>query len=226
MENPWIRLPDNPPFILPCDAESINVFNNRQRNTPFEIILDEMPSPYIGDPESPVVFLNLNPGYLVDESRSPSISHFRKIVRANLLHQFYEYPFYVLDQSLEGTPSGYGWFSQKFNPLMRIAGVNARDLSQKIFLVEYFPYRSQKCAQKWKNGILPSQKYAISLIEKAISRKAVIVIMRGESSWFGVAPTLEKYLNRYTLHNPQNVTISGGNLCAKGFWDIVEILRK
>ena len=144
MENPWLQLSDNPPFILPCDRESIDVFNSRQRSTPFEIILDEMPSPYIGDPESPVVFLNLNPGYSADESNSLRISRFREIARANLRHQFYDYPFYVLDQSLQGTPSGYEWFSQKFNPLMLATRMNAQDLSKKIFLVEYFPYRSKK----------------------------------------------------------------------------------
>lgn len=170
MENPWLQLPKESPLVLPCDKGAIDVFNGRQHKTPLEIILDEIPSPYIGDPDAPVVFLNLNPGYSPDESNSPNISRFREIARANLFHQFYEYPFYVLDSSLKGTPAGYEWFSQKFRPLMYATGMNAKDLSQKIFLVEYFPYRSQK--YKRNGSALSSQKYSIYLIEKAIAREA------------------------------------------------------
>lgn len=224
MTNPWLQLPKKSPFVLPCDIESINMFNSRQCSTPFEIILDEMPSPYIGNPESPVVFLNLNPGYSPNESNSPNISRFREIARANLLHQFYDYPFYVLDPSLNGTPSGYEWFSQKFRPLMYATGMNAKDLSQKIFLVEYFPYRSQK--YKRNGSALSSQKYSIYLIEKAIAREAIIVIMRSKSFWLSVVPNLEKYLNCYTLHNPQNVTISENNLSTEEFEAVIKSLRE
>jgi len=222
MENPWLQLSKESPFILPCDKEAINIFNNKKHDTPFEIILNEMPSPYIGNPEAPIVFLNLNPGYSPDESLSPKISHFREVARANLLYQFYDYPFYVLDPSLKGTPSGYEWFSQKFGHLLRAVNMSPMDISKKIFLVEYFPYKSRQCSLKWKKEILPSQKYAISLVEKAIARQAMIVIMRGEGPWLNAVLTLKEYSNRYTLHNPQNVTISENNLGKEGFWAVVK----
>jgi hypothetical protein len=227
MENPWIQIPEEPPFVLSCDRAIIDAFNSQKYGTPFEIILDEIPSPYIGDPESPVVFLNLNPGYSPEESRNPKISLFREVARANMLHQFVDYPFYVLDPSLKGTPSGYEWFSQKFGPLLRAArtkGMNPVDVSKKIFLVEYFPYKSQQCASKWKGDILLSQKYAVSLVEKAINRQATVVIMRSEKPWLNAVPSLENYQNRYTLHNPQNVTISENNLGWKGFQSVIESL--
>jgi hypothetical protein len=229
MENPWIQIPEESPFVLPCDMGIINAFNSQKRNTPFEIILDEIPSPYIGDPESPVVFLNLNPGYSPEESRSPKISLFREVARANMLHRFFDYPFYVLDPSLKGTPSGYEWFSQKFGPLLhaaRVRGMNPMDVSKKIFLVEYFPYKSQRCAPKWKGDTLPSQKYAISLVEKAIIRQATVVIMRSEKPWLNAAPSLRNYPNRYTLHSPQEVTISEKNLGWKGFQSVIESLER
>lgn len=226
MENPWLQLPKEPPFILSYDAESINIFNSKKHNTLFEIIVDEMPSPYIGDPEAPVVFLNLNPGYSPNESLSPKVSNFREVARANLLHQFYDYPFYVLDPSLKGTPSGYEWFSQKFSPLLHAVNMSPMDISKKIFLVEYFPYKSQQCSPKWKKNILPSQKYAISLVEKAIARQAMIIIMRGERPWLNAVPLLKEYPNRYTLHNPQNVTISENNLGKEGFWNVVKKICK
>lgn len=224
MTNPWLQLPKESPFVLPCDIESISIFNNRQRNTPFEIITEEIPSPYIGDPDASVVFLNLNPGYSPNESNSPNISRFREIAMANLLHQFTDYPFYVLDPSLNGTPSGYCWFNQKFSPLMRAVGMSAKDLSKKIFLVEYFPYRSKKF--KWNGGILPSQKYAISLVEKAIAHEAIIVIMRSEKFWINAIPILKNYQKSYKLHSPQNVTISENNLGAEEFGAVIKSLRE
>ncbi len=226
MENPWIQLPKGPPFILPCDKKLIDVFNGRQHNTPFEIILNEIPSPYIGSPEAPIVLLNLNPCYSSDESNHPEIARFREIARANLLHKFYEYPFYVFDPKLKGTPSGYKWFCQKFGPLVCATGMSYQEISKKLFLVEYFPYKSLRCSPKWKQGILPSQKYAISLIEKAIARKAIIIIMRSERLWFDALPILKEYSNCYTLHNPQNVSISENNLGVGGFRVMLGNLRK
>lgn len=222
MTNPWLQLPKKPPFVLPCDIESISIFNSRKRKTPFEIIDTEIPSPYIGNPESPVVFLNLNPAYSQEESESPQIVQYQKIARMNLLHQFTDYSFYVLDPSLNGTPSGYCWFNQKFSPLMRATGMNAKDLSKKIFLVEFFPYRSKKF--KWNGGVLPSQKYAISLVEKAIAREAVIVIMRSEKFWINAIPILKNYQKSYKLHSPQNVTISENNLGKKKFGAVIKRL--
>jgi len=224
MKNPWLQLSKDSPFILPCDAKLINIFNNRWCDTPFEIILDEIPSPYIGNPESPVFFLNLNPAYSLEESNSPLINQYRKIARNNLLHEFKDYPFYVLNPLLVGTPSGYCWFKEKFNPLIKAINISKQEISKKIFLAEYFPYRSKK--YKWGNDILPSQKYTISLIEKAIVRNAIIVIMRGRKLWFSLMPALKKYPNCYILHSPQNVTISEKNLGVDGFKIVVESLRK
>lgn len=222
MENPWLQLPKEPPFILPCDADAIKYFNARQRDTRFKIMLNEIPSPYIGNPESPVVFLNLNPACSPEESNSPQIAQYRKVARMNLLHQFINYPFYVLDPSLEGTPSGYGWFKQKFDPLVHATNMSDRKVSGRIFLVEFFPYRSQKC--NWKGGILPSQAYAVSLVEKAIAHHAVIVIMRSKRFWINAVPALNESLNRYILHSPQNVIISENNLGIEGFQTVTEKL--
>jgi len=227
MKNPWLQLQKKAPFVLSCDAKLIDEFNRDWSNTQFEIILSETPSPYIGDPEAQIVFLNLNPGYSpyeINESSSLKISHCDEIARENLLHKFYDYPFYVLDPSLAGTPSGYEWFNQRFSPLIKAAGMNTKELSKKIFLAEFFPYRSKKF--KWVGSILPSQEYVVSLVEKAISRQAIIVIMRGEKLWFSAIPTLEKYYNRYTLHSPQNVTISEKNLGKEGFKVVIENLLK
>lgn len=222
--NPWTKLPSNAPFILPEDLDAIDNYNRRWVGTPYEILLGEIPSPYIGDPKASVILLNLNPGYSPDEQESPNIVYFREIARANLIHQFHDYPYYVLDPSLEGTPSGYTWFMQKLGPLMRAANLTAQELSKKLFTVEYFPYHSVKYG--WQSGVLPSQKYATHLVREAISREAIIVVMRGKNTWMEAIPELIKYPKVYTLNSHQNVIISKNNLGEESFNFIVEKLRE
>lgn len=223
MENPWLQLPKEPPFVLPCDADVIGQFNARQRRDEFKIVLDEIPSPYIGDPESPIVFLNLNSACSPEESDSPQISQYRKIAQMNLFHQFGEYPFYVFDPSLEGTPSGYKWFYKRFSHLIHDSGKNEKELSKKIFLIEYFPYRSKN--YRWKHGILPSQEYSISLVKKAIARRAIIVMMRSKKLWVNAVPELNEYPNLYILHSVRNVIISEKNLGSERFQAVIEKLN-
>ena len=222
MENPWLKLSEDMPFILPSDIDKINDFNLKQKDNKYKIILDEVPSPYIGDPNALVVFLNLNPSHSPEESKNQNCNKYKEIARMNLIHKFADYPFYVLDPSLRGSPSGFDWFKQKFNPLIQSSRLSDKEISNKLFLIEYFPYRSQK--YNWKNDLLPSQYYSFSLVKSAIDRKAIIVIMRGTNLWFNTVPELKNYENLYILHSCQNVTISENNLGYKGFWEIINKL--
>ena len=221
--NPWKKLSNLAPFVLSEDKELVDAHNNRYRGTPYEILLNEIPSPYIGDPKAPVVLLNLNPGYSPSDQESPNLMRFREVAKANLFHQFYDYPYYVLDPSLKGTPSGYVWFMQKLGPLMRATNLTAQELSKKLFTVEYFPYHSVKYG--WRNGILPSQKYAIYLVKEAIMREAIIVIMRGKNIWTEAIPELIKYPKVYKLNSPQNVTMSEKNLGHEVFFKVIKQIK-
>lgn len=222
MENPWLNLSEQSPFILSSDIEKIQLYNLKQKDDMHRIVLEELPSPYIGNPHAPVVFLNLNPAYSPDESQCSNYSKYKEIAKINLSHKFSDYPFYVLDPSLKGSPSGFEWFKQRFNPLIQSSGLSDKKISDKLFLIEYFPYRSQK--YNWKNDLLPSQYYSFSLVKSAIDRKAIIVIMRGTNLWFNTVPELKNYENLYILHSCQNVTISENNLGYKGFWEIINKL--
>jgi len=223
MLNPWEKLPDTSPFILPEDEELIDAYNNRYQGTIYEVLLNEIPSPYIGDPKAPVILLNLNPGYSPNDQVSQKLENFRKVAKANLFHQFYNYPYYVLDPSLEGTPSGYAWFMQKLNPLMRATNLTAQELSERLFTVEYFPYHSVKYG--WCNGILPSQKYTINLVEEAIIRGAIIIIMRGKKIWLEAISELIKYPKVYTLNSQQNVTVSERNIGSEAFSEVINKIK-
>ena len=62
MQNPWLSLPEAPPFVLACDHQIILNFNNRAK-TEHLIHLEFLPAPYSGNPEAKILLLNSNPGF-------------------------------------------------------------------------------------------------------------------------------------------------------------------
>ena len=92
MENPWIDLPDSPPFVLSDEYDSIRSFNEKT-NEIQKIRLELIPEPYLGNPNSPIVLLNLNPGFMEEEIIFHlSDLYFISESRKNLLHLEQVYP--------------------------------------------------------------------------------------------------------------------------------------
>lgn len=222
MKNPWPHLIYKAPFVLIEDKPYLDLFNSRYHGSNKEIMLNQLPSPYIGDPKAPIVLLNRNPSY--DEEEKNSVS-FLEIAGANFAHKFFDYPFYPLNPKLEGTPSGYEWWKEKLTPLIYATGLDELNLSKKLFCGEYFPYHSK--IYGYGNKILPSQKYGWSLVESALTHGALVVIMRGKKDWYNAVPLLAKYPKQvFILHNPRNVIISKNNLGKEAFDLVVKKLQE
>jgi len=63
MPNPWLRLPERAPHILPEDEAAVTTFNSRLRaDDDRRFDLELMPEPFIGCRRAPVVILMHNPG--------------------------------------------------------------------------------------------------------------------------------------------------------------------
>lgn len=221
MKNPWTHLPNAAPYIIPEDEHIIGTFNAKQDGTDKEIMLSEIPSPYIGNPKAPVVFLNLNAAYDPKESQHHIIGLYREAAKKNLLHELEDYPCYVFNPALSGTPSGYKWFTKKFAPLMMASGINEHEFSRRVFIAEYFPYKSKKFGWKEKD-LLYSQKYTFDLVERAVERGSLIVSMRSYKLWCEAVPSLQKYEQVFRLNSPQNVIISENNLGYEAFSKLVD----
>lgn len=224
MESPWKDLPKIAPFILAEDNTGVSDFNTRAKGTAFEIMLDQMPQPYIGDPYAPVLLLNLNPGYAPDASSHLTQKLFAETARINLDHVFGEYPFYPLDPALAGSPSGHEWWSLILGPLIRASGRPAQEVSRKVFCAEYFPYHS--VSYKWGEDLLPSQRYTVHLVEDALNRGAQVVIMRSRKLWEHAVPALIHNPNVYVLKNPQRTFISEGNMDEGAFKKVTQLVRE
>jgi hypothetical protein len=99
MKNPWLSLPKKPLFVLSCDRHAILSFNRTARDE-YRVHNEELPEPYTGNTSANIVLLNLNPGFYERNEvfhQNDSFVSFAKMHRANLFHEYLEYPFYHLD---------------------------------------------------------------------------------------------------------------------------------
>jgi hypothetical protein len=215
MLNPWVDLPVEAPFVLAEDAPLLP--RAMERRT--DIMLDILPEPFVGNPETArVVFLLLNPGYVPEDLEINKDPYFVRQNRANLLHQA-QPSFYYLDPRLSYS-GGYIWWKKKLNGLVR-AGFGLDELAEKIMCVEYLPYHSVN--YKHSKQILPSQRYSFELVRRAVEQGKVIVMMRSERIWLEAVPELAGY-DYIKLRNPQNTAISPGNMPPEAFDRLIAAL--
>ena len=114
--NPWSKLPTVPPYILDLDKPVID--NNKDKfNENTELHFELLPEPFLGNPLSPVVLLNLNPGYSPDDITYHQQPAFIKLSQANLNHQISDYSFYLLNPSVSAP--GRVWWEKKLRNLIR-----------------------------------------------------------------------------------------------------------
>jgi hypothetical protein len=218
IENPWLKLPREAPYVLSDDHALVMEFNLRATQES-QIRLGLLPEPFLGNPLAPVVLLGLNPGFNESDQRFHDNPVFAKRSKGNLLHDLSEeFPFYLLDPELSESP-GHKWWNKHLGPL--IEKTNISSVARGVLCIEFFPYHSKKFG--YRKAVLSSQMYNFQLVRNAIERNAVIILMRGERFWRDQVPELEGRC--YRLNSVQNVTISPKN-CAGGFEKAVQALQR
>jgi hypothetical protein len=215
VENPWKQVTSEN-RVLEKDKEIVEAFNRKYSNKPNFILQKQLlPEPFIGDPQSPVYLLGLNPGYSKGDDERHVNPIFIERLLANLRHEIHTCPFYYLDrrETFANSP-GAMWWRRKCKWL--IEEVGEEHLARNIFCVEYFPYHSKnykdlpKAISPTKNVL--SVNYSIFLVRKAINEGKVIVAMRKSKDWVQLVPELETYPNLISLFNHRNVVLSPGNM--------------
>jgi hypothetical protein len=180
-DNPWRRLPGEPPYVLPEDQTKAETFNRemkRKGRPNFVLHFDMIPEPFVGCPKAPVVLLGNNPGVESSEAKADRCKPaFADRMRNNLLHRLSDdYPFLYLDPSPDIPPRSRTWWERKLKSLFREFGpdqdVARRILARSILAVEFFPYVSHRF--RLGRLSLPSQRYSFDLVRKAMGRKAFI----------------------------------------------------
>lgn len=213
IKNPWLDLPDFAPYAVPADRPLLERFNRKWgEGSKRYIDLELPPDPIIGlREEAPIVVLSANPG------RSPGdYDHFQ---RPGAAHAALEdarspigSPVRWLDDDLQDTPGG-SWWRRLLGGWWRL-GYDYDDLARKFLLLEFHGYHSQ--VRYPLPDVLPSQYYGFHLVERAIERDAVVVILRARKPWLQGVPKLTDYKRLTATKSPQAASIGPGNLDSTG----------
>ena len=197
---------DDAQWLLECDAEIINEYNEKNRGTDYEFKLGMRPEQFNGNPlTSKVIILSLNPGYVyrVNNLYARLLQNVHPIAEAVMQHK---------DEQLQLTAKSFfcprnhnntnGMLSYRdahcalddwywydiFAKFREDAGLPDEDnindvIFDNVALVQYVGYLSKS----WKAlpRILPSQEFTRTLIHYLALRKkdVLFVVSRSEALW-------------------------------------------
>ena len=216
--NPWLLLPNQPTYWREIDYKSIVNFNNLYNGTQYEIIGHILPEPFVGSPDAVIILLNLNPGFAGNQAHLETMGNpnFVNDSLLNLSHQINN--FFLLHHH----GPGQDWWTRKFKYIIQNFGLNKTD---NFMCIEWFPYSSEKFhSNYWRRNSLPSQAYSFDLVRKFMKEGRLIVMMRSENLWIETIPQLQNYQNLIILNNPQNPSISPGNMSPPDWQKILNII--
>lgn len=204
--NPWTRPLCEPPYVLPEDRAVVDRWNaSLDAGDPKRIELHVLPEPFLGYHDAPVLVLMANPG---------SVPADRRIDRGWLTEANQRSlaapcgtPMYCLDDRAATFPGGQ-WWREATRGLLA-PGRTFADLARKILVVQYHGYHSARPSPLWE---LPSQDFAVSLVTRAMSRDAAIIIGTASPFWRSHVPGLSSYRSLVAKNSPQTRSLSPGNL--------------
>jgi hypothetical protein len=224
MENPWVKLPDSPPYLLECDRLAVEKYNAKPTRKREQLIRTiRFPEPFQGDVNAPVVVLTGNPRSNAEDERSAeeffrTNSNALRIARNNLLHQPSDYPWWTIDPASSGF-RGHTYWSDHLRELIEAVGVDGRrTVSRRVLCVESFPYHSEVGGNF---PALTSQQYSNYLVQRSVERGAVIILLRKLAFWQKAVPQLVGYSRLFCGKSPERGYVSPGNLPTEG-WDMAE----
>lgn len=225
MQNPWVNISWQN-TVTDCDKSIIYPAYCAENG----IDISTLPEPFSGNINSHVVCLNLNPGIGKCDACFRFDKTFLKETQ-EMLNQNLKSPkttrqyMWFVDVRCKngGLHDGCEWWKKKTKDL-----VNAIQIPLNIFVIEYFPYHSR---HSFSFPSLPSDDYRNDLLDDALNKGKLIVIMRGERLWYGIqdrsiGQRLKNYSNLIALSNPRNISFSPNTIGAKNWNLLINELKK
>ena len=211
--NPWVALPQTPPYILPQDKAALKRYGISADALGWR--LDLLPVPWIGSTaEASVVLLTLNPS-LGDVAREKSDLDFRKAYWRNLK---FKARFLWLDERFRGS-DGYEYWAQLLKTPIESFGND--HLSRRIMCVQYSPYRSKTYVDS--RCVIPSQLFSWAMARRAVEDGRLVVVQRSWRLWVSAVPELADY-PCIRLRNVRRPFLSEGNMSASDWARFVSAL--
>ena len=219
MLNPWLNFESasavkSGEYLHDLDKAQVVMYNLKARSDSRKLLTHMLPEPWAGAIDAPVVVLQGNPGANEDEARldwRPTAAQ-RQAALATLAGEKLDYPLYWLDPKLSSTDGGR-WSEQRLKKLIEAAGRDS--VSRSLLLLETYAYHSRQFASRITS--LPTQQYTDYLLQQAIARDALVVIVRSKKYWMEKVPALAEHEMRglvLTTSSWQNASLSPGNLKA------------
>ena len=116
MMNPWLAIPDQPPYIAPEDGDLLRRVANRLRDR-YDLKLDLLPQPWTGNVNTADIFLlTLKPGFSHDDDIEIRDPDYHEQWRLALSFET-RVPFYFLDPAFQGT-GGYRYWNKRLRDLI------------------------------------------------------------------------------------------------------------
>jgi hypothetical protein len=223
VDNPWTNLKlDEPRFVLDCDQNFVEAHNKWARPE-HKIMVDSIPEPFIGNPETArVVFLSLNPGHEDEDAVNHQRSDIRELMLNNLGHRGKQYPFYPRHPAFQGTGVQQYWDCYT-KDLHKDASLDDRTFAERILIIEWFPYHSKRCSLR--PGVkCESQKYNFWLASKMIATPGVEVLgLRSRGHWLREG---REYSGVPFIFNRQRPWITRGNMDASVYDRLLSALTR
>jgi hypothetical protein len=222
--NPWLQLPESPPYVLPEDADYVRAWNevSGRQNERRLLRLDVLPDPFVGRRDAPLVVLALNPGWAGSEAEDH-----RDGLGDVLLGNFGD------DQARHVIPgfldrfadtAGGRWVRRAYRRVVEHAAISWEDLAYRVLTLEFHGYHSQDWAPF--PVTLPSQWFSFDLVHQAMERDAVVVMLRGRRFWEVAVPGLREYPRAFATNTARSASVSPGNLPPGAFDQLIEAVAQ
>lgn len=170
--NPWIDLPDAPPWVLPIDEQALARWPG-----PGPIRRDLLPEPFVGDPEAPVVALMKAPGAAAGDDAAHGEPFVRAAIRQS--HHAGSGWFHPLEPEMAGTPAAQ-WWRAALGDLIAKLGEPA--VAGGLFVAQAFPYHCEG-SHPVDRQPPPSFDFTVDLVQRALERGALLVLVNGKEGW-------------------------------------------
>ena len=225
MNNPWTNISWQN-TVADCDKNIIYPAYCAEKGIDISIL----PEPFSGNINSHVVCLNQNPGIGKCDACFRFDKMFLKETQKTLNQDLKapktpnQYMWFVdIRCKNGGLHDGCEWWKKRTKDL-----VNAIPIPLNMFVIEFFPYHSQ---HSFSFPALPSDEYRNDLLDDALRKEKLIVIMRGKGIWTSIidrniGERLKNHPNLIVLSNPRNISFSPNTMGQNDWNRLINELKK
>ncbi|PCI93224.1 MAG: hypothetical protein COB15_16760 [Flavobacteriales bacterium] len=208
--NPWKEISVSNPVAV-VDQDFLRDHNRNSKGERY-VSEEDLPEPFIGSANASILILMGSPGEVSDTARNNPLLN--KNILFNLKNPWHKesFPFYPLKDEFSQLNHGK-WWNRVFNvfatDLSKDEGLKEyalEGISNTFFNLELYGYHSKITHQKFLD--LPSSKFNIRLIEKAMAENKIILIPRARRNWFRLVDGLSDYPFCYFVASNRGIEIN------------------